>query len=161
LDAVEFVAVARAVFGGPEFSGDGVKREALGMAVAIAPDAGPRAAGFHERIVGRRGTVGVDAMDFSERTREILGAGGRATFTDREEEVAVLVPEKAAAIVARVGEVIFLRRAEDQFFVGPRAVANASAHDDGHAGGGIFAGLGVGEVEPAVLRVVGMGDEIE
>src|SRR5438105_4736416 len=71
------------------------------------------------------------------------------------------VEEEAAAVMTRIGVIKFLVRDEDVLLLDPRAVANFSAHHARHRRAAVAPQLGVCEVEPAVLRVVGMRDEIE
>ena len=49
-----------------------MQRRALQVAMSVRPDFRPRAVPLHERIVGRRRTVGVDAHDLADRRREVL-----------------------------------------------------------------------------------------
>ena len=72
------------------------------------------------------------------------------------------VEEKAAAIVGGVDRrVVFLICAEKCFLITPTVVFDPSADDDGHRRVRCSAGLDVGEVNPAVFRVVGMHGDIE
>lgn len=72
------------------------------------------------------------------------------------------VEEKAAAIVRGVERrVVFLIRAEKCFLITPTVVFDPSADDDGHRRVRRSAGFDVGEVNPAVFRVVGMHGDIE
>ena len=69
LDAVELVAAARAVLRGPELARHRVEREPLGVAVAVAPDAGESARAPHEGVVLRHAAVVEHAVDLPARAR--------------------------------------------------------------------------------------------
>ena len=160
-DDVHLVTAARAVFDLPKLVICGIDREALWIAVAVAPDLGSGAFTADERIVRWSSAIGGDADDLAEMIGEVLGFVAAAiVFAESDEEIAVAGLYDAAAIMIAAGEWAFLteddlqivepgRRAIDEF--GPR---NGRAS----AGAGAF---GVAEVDRAVLRKVLVGDDVE
>src|SRR5262249_10559259 len=70
LDAVELVAAARAVLGLPELPRDGVERETLRVAVAVAPDRRVRSGPADEGVVFRRAAVVHHAVHLARGPRE-------------------------------------------------------------------------------------------
>src|SRR5262249_29882207 len=105
LDDVDLVATARPVLVLPQFSAFGMEREALRVAVAVAPDLGLGARPADERIVRRHRAVGPHAQDLAEMVAEILGlvAIGEM-FARSEEEVVVGRLHDAAAEMVAVRE---------------------------------------------------------
>jgi hypothetical protein len=161
LDEIEFVAADGAVLGGPEFPGDGVITQALHVAMAVTPDRAEGIGSVDERVVGRDAAIGGDAEDFTERAGEVLGLGRVSAIADGEKEMAGGIEEKAATVVRGVGGVEFGVGAENSFLVGPAVFPDAAADDDGHGGALDGAGFGVSEIDPAVVREIGVGDEVE
>ena len=101
-------------------------------------------------------------MDLAEWAREVLRVVWSTAITDREKQMTGPVEEKAAAIVGGVERrVVFLIRAEKRFLINPTVVFDPSADDDGHRCVRRSSGFDVGEVNPAVFRVVGMHGDIE
>src|SRR5262249_24469944 len=78
LDEVDLVAAARPMFVLAQLSGQGVEREALGIAVAVAPDLGLGGRPADEGIDRRNRAIGPDANDLAEVVGKILRliAGG-------------------------------------------------------------------------------------
>ena len=156
-DVVEFVAAAGAVFGFPEFAGGGVNGEALGIAMAVAPDRGEGAGGVDERVVGGNASISVEAVDLAVGKREVLGLADVAAFAEGEVDVFAGEYNAAAEVDAEAG-VGGAGGFEEGFLVGPASVADASADEFGVAGVAL-AGVAEGEVEPAVVGVVGVDGE--
>src|SRR5205814_612799 len=82
LDAVEFIAAARAVFGRPELARHRMKLQPLHVTVAVTPDRFAGAGLADEGVVRRNPAVVEDAVNFSERALDILRADGVAAFAD-------------------------------------------------------------------------------
>src|SRR5690606_22758163 len=154
LDAIELVAAARAVLGGPKIAGDGMERDALGVAVAVAPDRGQRAGSGDMGIVGRHAAVVVDAVDFAIGAGQILGLLLGAAVSDREEKITVLKNQPGAKVHAALA-VEGGRSAIDLLLVHPRAVAQPAAHDGGHRDA-VLAGITEAEINPTVVGMIRM-----
>ena len=149
------------MLGGPEFPGDGVITQPLHVAMAVTPNRAEGIGAVDERVVGRDAAIGGDAEDFAERAGEVLGLGGVAAVADGEKEMAGGIEEKAATVVRGVGGVKLGVGAENSFLIGPAVLPDAAADDDGHGGALDRAGFGVGEIDPAVVREIGVGDKVE
>ena len=125
--------------------------------MAVAPDRGHRARRVDERVVLRHRAVVVDAMDLAVRALQVLGRVEVAAIADRVVEMLALVPEEAAAEVRVVGPEEILRRLEQRLLLDQRTVLDLAADHPRRRGAlGAAARLAEGEVDPAVLGVVGM-----
>src|SRR5262245_49575483 len=102
LDEVDLVAAARPMLVLPQLSGDGVEREPLGIAVAVAPDLrlGRRLADVG--IVRRNRAVGPDADYLAEIVCKILRlvAGGEVVAGGQKERVVRRLRNAAAEMIA-------------------------------------------------------------
>ena len=128
---VEFVAALRPVLHRPQLAGRRMQRCALDVAVAVAPDLRLGILALHERVVGRRLAVGLDAHDFAdvvvERLRVVLA---REAVAEADEELAVTRPDQARAeMVVAAADLGCL--AEDDLHVGERVAVERGARDGG------------------------------
>ena len=104
-DDVEFVAAAGTVLGFPEFASNGTEGEALGIAVAVAPDRFDSSVSIDEGIVRGHTAIFVNAIDLAIGMREFLFVSGRGTVAYREEEVALFVKDQTRAKTLAAGTV--------------------------------------------------------
>src|SRR5262249_38903021 len=120
LDDVDLVAALRAVLLLPQFSAHRMEREALRIAMSVAPDFAARARASDERIVRRDRAVGGDAHDLAVVDAKILRRVARAEMiAERDEEIAVLALRDAAAMIVRAARAVL---AEDHLDVAERRV---------------------------------------
>ena len=103
LDDVDLVAALRAVLRLPQLAADRIPRQALRIAMAVAPDRRQRAGLADERVVLRHRAVVVDAMDLAGRLGEVLRVLHHAALAEGVEEVALPVEGEARAVVRVVG----------------------------------------------------------
>src|SRR5262249_26697646 len=89
LDDVDLIPAARAVLDDPEDAGCRVDGSRLGVAVAPAPDLGPRVWLPDERVVGGHAAVGLDANDLAPVSPKILCETHLITLPECHEELAV------------------------------------------------------------------------
>ena len=106
LDAIQLVAALRPVLVGPQIAGLRMNRQALHVAMAVAPDFRPRAGAGHERIVRRHAAVVVQADDLAVMVGEVLrrmrfevAFRRHLPIAERQEQEAVLVERDLAAVV--------------------------------------------------------------
>ena len=104
-------------------------------------------------------------MDLSVGPLEQLGVFALTALADAEEEVTFIVEYNPAAEVDAAGlDVMFRLRLIDRLLVNERATAEFSPDDPGE--GHVLAlvillRIGVGEINPAVLRKLGMQDDVK
>src|SRR4029450_13115862 len=77
LDQVDLVAAARPMLVLPDLAARRMASEALGVAMAVAPDFRLRALPADERVVRRAGAVGPDADDLADVVAEVLRLVGK------------------------------------------------------------------------------------
>ena len=132
------------------------------MPVAVAPDRAKGIGAAREGIVRRNAAVVEDPVDFAERARKILGLVRPAPVTDREKQMARPVEEKPAPVVRRVKRrIVLLVRPENRLLLDPAVVLDPTADHHGHRRVRRGARLDVGQIHPAVFRVVRMHGDIE
>src|SRR5262245_15498091 len=102
LDEVDLVAAARPMLVLPQLSGHGVEREALGIAVAVAPDLRLGGRPADEGIVRRNRAIGPDANDLAEIVGKILRlvAGGEVVAGGQKQIVVRRLRDAAAETIA-------------------------------------------------------------
>src|SRR5262244_406684 len=152
LDDVDLVAAARPMLVLPQLPGHGVEREALGIAVAVAPDLRLGGRPADERIVRRDRAIGPDADDLAEIVGRILRlvAGGEM-LARGQEEIVVRRQRNAAAEMVAAGERAGL--AEDHLDLvepGRAFIHQPGARERGAAAA--FHRLGVTEIDGVILR---------
>ncbi len=175
LDDVDLVAAGGAVLGLPEQAGGGIESQAFGIAVAIGPDRAQRARRGHEGIVLGDGAVIVETMDLAQRRSQVLRHLEIVALAHRPEEMPLAVEQEARAVMVGAGAVGIFRRLEQHLLLDPFIGGiDLTAHDPGHGGGREIGRLvlarlhliarrhgGIGEINPAVLRVIGMQRDIQ
>ena len=115
-DDVYLVAAARSVLVLPQLAGRGMEREALRIAVAVAPDLGLRARSADERIIRRNRAVGSDANDLADVVGEILRLVARTeVIAHGQEQIVVGALRDATAEVIAARKRTFLT--EDRLHV--------------------------------------------
>ncbi len=137
-------------------------RGALRIAVAVAPELGPRAARAEGGVVARNAAVSPDAHHLAQVVCDVLRmveAGTRGVvglpLAERHEERAVGPEREPRAVVSLARD---LRRLpEDHRDVGQRRAGQLPAGHGGAVAAG--AGFGVGPVDPRVRRRVEPGVE--
>src|SRR5690242_4360979 len=122
LDDVDLVASLRAVLRFPELAGDRIPREALRVAVAVAPDRRYRPGTVHEGIVLRHAPIVVHAMDLAGGLRKVLRVHHLLLLADREEQMILLVEDEARPVVRVRRAVDLRRRAEEDLLIDPFVV---------------------------------------
>src|SRR5690606_3845546 len=138
-DEVELVATARPVLVRPDIARFRMDREALRVAVAVAPDLGQCALAVHERVVRGDAAVLVQADDGALVVREVLRrvllgrlpGGRRAAVADAEEDVAAAVEGEARAEVEAAAAPRL--RHEDLLHVHEAIALEQAARDRGRA----------------------------
>src|SRR5262249_60665682 len=102
LDDVDLVATARPMLVLPQLPGHGVEREALGIAMAVAPDLRLGGRPADEGIVRRDRAIGPDANDLAEIVGKILRlvAGGEMLARGQEEIVVRRLHDAAAEMIS-------------------------------------------------------------
>ncbi len=101
--------------------------------MAIAPDAGHRARRVHKGIVGWNGAVVIDAVNLAKRRIQPLGVGHVAALAQGEEEMALVIEQKARAVMDHAGCIKPVGRLEDVLLVYPFAIGvDVGAHDTRH-----------------------------
>ena len=101
LDQVQLVLAVLAELGRPQLTA-GVPREALRVAEAEAPDVAGVAAGAEERVVARRGAVGVDPQDLAVERAPVLRVAAVLRVADGRVQLAVRTEPHPAAVVVPV-----------------------------------------------------------
>ena len=101
-------SVGASMLGNPDVPGFGVDGQALGVPVSVAPDFGKYIAFTHKGIVGGHASVVMEANDCAVVVRDILcgvglqvSGGGRLRFSDRHEQVPLLIELEPSSVVAR------------------------------------------------------------
>jgi hypothetical protein len=157
-DDIDFVAAARAMLDLPQRAGRGVQRQALHVAMAVAPDFGLGARLPDEGIVVRRLAVGGDADQLADVVAEILRLVAIGEMIAKaDEQIAVGGLRHAAAIVIAGGGRPFL--AEDHFGLFERAVAEARPRHRGAAAA--FHLIGIAQEDSPALGEAAVDDDIE
>src|SRR5690606_24202967 len=166
---VQLVAALRAVLVRPQHSGFRMEREALRIAVTVAPDLGQCAVLSDERVVLWDAAVVVETQDLALVAAEILGgmildvlheAVRNEAFhavADRQEQVSLAVESHAAAEVA--GPIVPRLGDEDLLDVLEAIVHEARAADRGRAEVA-FTGVRVAEVDDLIRFEVGMQHDV-
>ena len=138
-----------------------MERQALRIAVAVAPDLRLGAGAADERIVGRHRAVGPDADDLADVIAEILRLVARTEMVARgEKEIVVRRLHDAAAEMIAARERAFLAE-DDLHVVEP---GRAFVHQPGAGKRGARAAvhrLGIAEIDGMVLRVAAVEHDVE
>ena len=146
-----------------EFAGRRGESEALGIAVAVAPDGGNGGGVADEGIVGRHASVVVQAVDLAAGQSKVLGVLMLAAFADAEEDITFAVEGDAGTEVPVGFDIVFKLGLENCLLLDERPVLQLAADDARESGRGAV-GFGqlfaVGKINPAVGRVVRMRDDI-
>ena len=140
----------------PELAGLGVEREAVWVAVAVAPDFRSNTRTSNEWIVGGDSSVVVQTNDFASVRPELLCEVGNVAFAECDVEVPVAQGERGAEVVRGLQGGV---SGEESLSVRERRVAQSCAFDDSCFTA--VALLLVGEVDQPVAREVRMRFDIE
>ena len=151
------------MLGFPQTARARVIDKSLRIARTVSPDGWHGPFATDERIVRGNAAVVVQAVDLArhagEALREIVGIGRSAAIADGKKEVAASVESHPAAKVRTGAGRLIGRRIEDHFQIGETVILQLAPRDRGE---GAFADrLRVSEVDPTVLRVIGMQHDIK
>ena len=101
---VDFVAAARAVLDGPEFTRRRVEGRRLQVAVADGPDLRPGVLAVQERVARRGTPFRLDVDDLADVVLRVLRLVAQVeSVAQRHEEVALAVEDQARAPVIAAG----------------------------------------------------------
>ena len=89
LDDVDLIATEWAVLGLPELTGRRIEREAVRVAMPVAPDLGTCTGTTDERIVVRYASVVAEPNDFAEVGPQLLCEHADLAFAECDEQVSV------------------------------------------------------------------------
>ncbi len=159
LGDVDLVAALRRVLVDPQLAGLGVQRRALRVAVAVGPDLGPAAVDADEGVVGGDRAVRIDANHVAPVDLEVLRALALAAVADRDEQRAVAREHQPRPEVPAAAGLRLL--AEDHLDAAQAQLVPVEARA-GHGGAGAAVpGLGVGQVDQAVVGVAGIERDVQ
>ena len=163
-DQVELVSAAGAMFVRPDVAGERVDRQPLHVPVAVAPDLGEGIAASDEGIVGGHAPVVVKPHDgphvIAQVERRVIGEGVRRHHPVAHRDIQIAVRTKGHA----AGEVVVVVAPgvghEDLFHVRHPVPLPASPNHRGGPLRPVVVGLAVAQVQPAILREVGVREHV-
>src|SRR5262245_34089572 len=129
--------------------------EPLRVAVAVAPDRRVRSRAPDERVVLGDAPVRHHAVDLARGERQALRLVLHAAVAARVEEVALAVARESTAVMSVTAAEDTGGGLVDELLVDPGSVAHVAAHDRRHRDAPLALDR-VAQVDPAVLRVVGV-----
>src|SRR6267154_5040486 len=155
MNDIQFVSTQRTVLVLPQFPGFRVDHQPLRVAMSVTPDLRSRVFCSNERIVGWNCAVIAQAKDLAGVISKLLRAVLMMALAKCEEQIAVQEGHASAVMEAIFG--IGVGR-EDPLaidkLVFPQVVAVRAV------GAALARSFGITEVDPAILRVIGMQRDI-